>query len=592
MSTLIDLDTLARCPTCTMPQLPGAGPCLYCRAVEAEGRLKELSFWGDDDWMRKIAGLALDDRRPNKALSPIGFELDLAEYRARSGYSVNVMARTQAPFRPVLLTVDPAVAVMGTLLDVKIGNMSQIWSDQPLPLTLFSPLHWASIDVMQEVVGRFKWGTANIAQDITLTIDLTLASYDPLIEEARKATGMPTPTKFRAALWGRLMDTAHQVIRLHRDIKPQNLLLAKGPHGRESIKVIDFGIAKVREDAGLGFTGIIGNTTGMVVGTPMYASPEQLEARGDIDRRSDLYSLGVVLYEMLTGKLPPPESIQQARPELSFPATLSALVTKALARDRERRFQTAEQMENEVLALQASANASSAGATRGGDRLALPMAETEVRAPSNPDPKVNPADGLVYVWVPPGSFTMGGSPGDIECDDDEKPARPVTIEKGYWLARTPVTQAAFEKVMGKNPSRVKGPRRPVESVTWEEARTYCEKVGGRLPTEAEWEYAARGNELGARYGNLGKIAWYSGNSGAQTHEVGKMDPNKFGLYDMLGNVWEWTADWYEAAWLERDKYRSVRGASCFDDPGFVRVSKRYKVEPGGRYGYLGFRCIT
>ena len=115
-------------------------------------------------------------------------------------------ARTQAPFRPVLLTVDPAVAVMGTLLDVKIGNMSQIWSAQPLSLTLFSPLHWASIDVMQEVVGRFKWGTANIAQDITLTVDLTLASYDPLIEEARKATGMPTPTKFRAALWGQLMD--------------------------------------------------------------------------------------------------------------------------------------------------------------------------------------------------------------------------------------------------------------------------------------------------------------------------------------------------------------------------------------------------
>ena len=205
MPTTIDLDTLARCPTCTMPQLPGAGPCLYCRAVEAEGRLKELSFWGDDDWMRKIAGLALDDRRPNKALSPIGFELDLAEYRARSGYSVNVMARTQAPFRPLLLTVDPAVAVMGTLLDVKIGNMSQIWSDQPLPLTLFSPLHWASIDVMQEVVGRFSGHCKHRAGHH--------AHHRPDARVLRSAhrrspqgDGHAHADQFRAALWGRLMD--------------------------------------------------------------------------------------------------------------------------------------------------------------------------------------------------------------------------------------------------------------------------------------------------------------------------------------------------------------------------------------------------
>jgi formylglycine-generating enzyme required for sulfatase activity len=210
----------------------------------------------------------------------------------------------------------------------------------------------------------------------------------------------------------------------------------------------------------------------------------------------------------------------------------------------------------------------------------------EAAPPAHLRTKVNPKDGLAYVWIPPGKFMMGCSPGDNECDDDETPAREVTIQKGFWIGQTPVTQAAFEKVMGTNPSRFKGANRPVESVNWDEARTYCEKVGGRLPTEAEWEYAARGGEPGARYGELDKIAWHLGNSGKETHDVALKDPNKYGLYDMLGNVWEWTADWYE-----KDEFRALRGGSWNVNPRVLRVSGRNSFVPAFRNITFGFRCV-
>ena len=152
--------------------------------------------------------------------------------------------------------------------------------------------------------------------------------------------------------------------------------------------------------------------------------------------------------------------------------------------------------------------------------------------------KVNPKDGLTYVWIPAGKFQMGCSPGDAECGDDEKPVHEVTITKGFWLGQTSVTQQAYERVTGKNPASHKGPNLPVEEVDWEEARAYCTAIGGRLPTEAEYEYAARAGSTVARYGNLDEIAWYKGNSGGASHEVAQKLPNAFGLYDMLGNTWQ------------------------------------------------------
>jgi formylglycine-generating enzyme required for sulfatase activity len=222
----------------------------------------------------------------------------------------------------------------------------------------------------------------------------------------------------------------------------------------------------------------------------------------------------------------------------------------------------------------------------------------------------NPKDGLKYVWIPPGTFMMGCSPGDKECYSDEKPSHRVTISKGFWMGQTEVTVGAYKRFVaatGRQMPNAPGfnsgwanDNMPIVYVMWNDARDYCTWAGGRLPTEAEWEYAARGGSTEARYGNLDEIAWYVRNSGDQTHEVAQKRANGFGLFDMLGNVWEWVNDWYGencyAASPERDPrgpdrggYRVLRGGSWGDGPGVVRVSGRTGVSPG--YAVSGgFRC--
>jgi formylglycine-generating enzyme required for sulfatase activity len=213
--------------------------------------------------------------------------------------------------------------------------------------------------------------------------------------------------------------------------------------------------------------------------------------------------------------------------------------------------------------------------------------------------KVNPKDGLTYVWIPPGTFMMGCSPGDNECFPDEKPAHQVTITKGYWLGQTPVTQQAYQRVTGQDPSHFKGANLPVETVNWNEAQSYCSAIGGRLPTEAEWEYAARAGSTGARYGNLDEIAWYAQNSGSKTHEVAQKAPNAWGLYDMLGNLWQSTADRYgdyqsgaqsDPPGAVGDQYRALRGGSWSNNARYVRVSDR-DGGGGGRVSGIGLRCV-
>jgi formylglycine-generating enzyme required for sulfatase activity len=210
----------------------------------------------------------------------------------------------------------------------------------------------------------------------------------------------------------------------------------------------------------------------------------------------------------------------------------------------------------------------------------------EVLALSPGTLKVNAKDGLKYVWIPPGSFTMGCSPGDNECYDDEKPPRHVNIAKGFWIGQTEVTQEAYQKVTGNNPSSFKGAKLPVESISWNDAQGFCQAAGMRLPTEAEWEYAARAGSTQSRYGDLAAVAWYSENSGGKTHEVAQKAANAWELYDTLGNVWEWTADWYEEG-----KTRALRGGSWLDLSRYARVSFRVRYVPEVRNGLIGVRCV-
>ena len=230
------------------------------------------------------------------------------------------------------------------------------------------------------------------------------------------------------------------------------------------------------------------------------------------------------------------------------------------------------------------------------NRPSLPLASNSAAGM----PRINQKDGLKYVWVPPGRFTMGCSMGDTECSHDEQPTHEVIITKGFWLGQTPVTQAAYMRVTGSNPSHFKGNNRPVESITWDEARSYCKAIGGRLPTEAEWEYAARAGSKDARYGSVDEVAWYENNSGGKTHEVGEKQSNALGLYDMLGNVWQWTADWYAfyQAGREQDppgpsgsQWRARRGGSWVNSRKYARVSSRLGYEPSRRLCSIGMRCV-
>ncbi|MFN7921815.1 MAG: SUMF1/EgtB/PvdO family nonheme iron enzyme [Bryobacteraceae bacterium] len=217
--------------------------------------------------------------------------------------------------------------------------------------------------------------------------------------------------------------------------------------------------------------------------------------------------------------------------------------------------------------------------------------------------RVNEKDGLGYVWIPPGKFTMGCSPGDQQCEDDEKPAHEVEIILGFWMGETEVTQEAYQKVIGANPSTFKGTKRPVEHVSWDEASKYCKTVGLRLPTEAEWEYAARAGSKEARYGPLDRVAWSSETPTAEVARGRKKAPNAWGLYDTLGSVWEWVADWYDPNYHQlavfarldpsrrgTEERRGLRGGSRGSAPRNVRVSDRDGIVPSVRLNDIGFRC--
>ena len=177
--------------------------------------------------------------------------------------------------------------------------------------------------------------------------------------------------------------------------------------------------------------------------------------------------------------------------------------------------------------------------------------------------QVNSSQNLIFtvggvsftmVYVPGGTFTMGAT-GEQGSDfwDDEKPTHSVTLS-GYHIGQTEVTQALWTAVMGSHPSYFKGDQRPVESVSWNDCQTFIARLNAktgknfRLPTEAEWEYAARGGHSGgSKYAgsdNINTVAWYADNSGDETHNVATKSPNSLGIYDMSGNVYEWCQDWY------------------------------------------------
>ena len=267
------------------------------------------------------------------------------------------------------------------------------------------------------------------------------------------------------------------------------------------------------------------------------------------------------------------------------------------------------------IGLLAATSARPAGTARTGQGFAPQSNDQNGPAPSPGATKRNPQDGMQYVWIPSGSFMMGCSTGDDQCFSEEKPVHQVSISKGFWIGQTEVTVEAYEKFAGiiddhatspDNPPPSGGdphnePAMPVVNVTWDEANDFCKWAGGRLPTEAEWEYAARGGSSTSRYGELDDIAWYEKNSGNTIHQVGQKQPNKFGLFDMLGNAWEWVSDWYDGKYYARSpeldptgpetgQLHGLRGGSWLSSSKLLRTSDRGRSFADLRFNYFGLRC--
>jgi formylglycine-generating enzyme required for sulfatase activity len=268
----------------------------------------------------------------------------------------------------------------------------------------------------------------------------------------------------------------------------------------------------------------------------------------------------------------------------------------------------------------------------------------------------NGKDGAELVWIPPGEFLMGTAPEEIDAEwrrfhwpekwkeaaRNEAPMHRVRISRGFWLYRTEVTNAQYRKFLQATgraePARwgdplYNTPGQPVVGVSWDDAKAYCDWAGVRLPTEAEWEYAARGGDTGLHGRPRHVFAWGddlpktgnpAGNRADQAakqqvpeaktwdifagYQEGKayaapassLKPNSFGLYDVAGDVWEWCADWYARGYY-RDSpnqnptgpstgtSRVVRGGSRYDSPNALRLSSRFQGVPGLRHVTLGFR---
>jgi formylglycine-generating enzyme required for sulfatase activity len=475
---------------------------------------------------------------------------------------------------------------------------------------------------------------------------------------------------------------------IHRDLKPDNVLLQGG-----TPRLADFGLSRVLKSS---------NSTNHIAGTIPYMSPETF--KGDRSAQADLWATAVILYQLLSGRLPfvkggqsPSEmmfAILTAPPHplpANIPAGLQKLLAQAFEKEPAQRFASAQAMratlrqalqpepptikepkpqpkprpvpeptepiEPETIpvkprprpqpepvkpqpvvqrvepkptppksnrkwlaaigALVLSVSGLGYWASRSGSSGEVEPGVTPVTRnatlPNLGDEFTETTNNLNLVMkrVPGGSFMMGSPANEAGRYDNEGLQHRVTV-KDFYIGKTEITQAQWQAVMGNNPppSHFKGDlKRPVENVSWNDAQEFCKKLNAltgktySLPSEAEWEYAARAKTTTPYAGELDAMAWYANNSGLTTHPVGQKQPNVFGLYDMHGNVWEWCEDvWHDgyggaptdgAAWLSGGdvKYRVLRGGSWVNDGALARSAFRGRLAPGDRYVVYGFRLV-
>lgn len=459
---------------------------------------------------------------------------------------------------------------------------------------------------------------------------------------------------------------------IHRDLKPANILLQG-----ETPRLADFGLARVLKMSG---------HSGVIAGTPQYMAPETFD--GKRSEKSDIWAVGVTLFQLLCGQLPFPQTDVSAlmgaiimKPPEPLPDTIpdyvKRIVFRALHKDVNLRYQTAQEMQHDVVTVFSTMEGythSDLAKWASGASIAILEAVTVPEVVTMPTLSVSQIkytesvqinnhrfkfDHLILnakgetiassneevesctlnineinfdlVQIPAGQFTIGSPDNEYGRAADESPQQLIKVDK-FYLGKYTITQAQWrlvaalpkiERDLVASPSRFNGDDLPVENISWFDAIEFCARLSQyigkvfRLPSEVEWEYACRaGTNTPFAYGEtlIAKVANFKSsypykeappeNSRETTIAVGSLGfANKFGLFDMHGNVWEWCADYYRSYQIAQDnsatvsdklsnvKLRVMRGGSWSDDARYCRSAWRGRNLPSYRNINLGLRVV-